>query len=516
MRLKRVKRTGLTLASLMLMGSMLAACGNNNGNDDASSGSPGSANSSGSPSGTASDAPAEKVTLKVLVPNNVAEFPSGKDVNDNEIAAGIREKTGYDVQWELLPKDAEAMHQKLNVIMASGDAPDLIIMNNSEKAQFGNFAQQGLLTELDPLLDEVGQNVKRLMTPEQWKSAQWEGKTYAVRTFNYSTATYGLTARVDVLNELGLQVPKTQGEFYDALKTIKEKKPDMVPYTANLADDLSGLDPIASMFYPPVDFTVQDGKVVYTATLPAARSFLEFANKLFSEGLIDKESVVSKTDNLKEKLSSGKAAMATLGWWDGQAVFQAAKDKNANADLRFVDPPIGDNGASGMRKASEVSKYFIIPKSSKHAKEAVDFLNKASDPSVINLISFGIEGTHFEMKDGKPAPLVDMKTIAYKVYYNMFDTVDLGLQRMENAGLAPYFTPVANVAKHYNVPDLVAPVPLADQKNAELKTLRDQYFAKIITGALPLSAYDEFLEKFKKAGGEDVVNALNDAYNGKP
>lgn len=511
MKFNRVMRSALGLAAIPLVASALAACGND---DSDSPGNAASAPSGSSGASQSSQASEKKVTLKILVPNNVAEFPKGKDINHNEIADGIREKTGFDVQWELLPKDAEALHQKLNVLLASGDTPDLIIMNNSEKPQFGNFAQQGLLTPLDALLDENGPNIKSLLTPEQWKSAMWDGQIYAIRTFNYSSATYGLAARKDVLTALGLGVPTTQDEFYNALKTIKEKKPDMAPYTANLSEGLTGLDAIASMFYPPVDYVQQDGKVVYTAAQPAAKDFLTFASKLYAEGLIDKESVVNKTDNVKEKLSNGKAAMATLGWWDGMATVTAAKDKDADSDLGFVDPPTGSNGAFGMGRASVVSKYFIIPKASKHAKEVIQFLNKASDPAVVDFISFGIEGTHYKKENGKNAALPAMSDIAYKVYYNMFDTVELGLQRMENAGLGAYFNPVAKDAKHENVVDLVAPVQIVDQKSTELKDLRDQYFLKIITGVLPLSAYDEFLSKWKQAGGEDVEKALNDAYNG--
>ncbi|SFB59986.1 putative aldouronate transport system substrate-binding protein [Cohnella sp. OV330] len=519
MKFNRVMRSAIGLAAIPLMASALAACGGNNANSESSASeaaSSSAASSSGASSSAASGSPTasgQKVTLKILVPNNIAEFPSGKDVNHNEIADGIREKTGFDVQWELLPKDAEALHQKLNVLMASGDTPDLIIMGNSEKAQFGNFAQQGLLTPLDALLDEDGPNIKSLLSPEQWKSAMWDGQIYAIRTFSYSNASYGLTARKDVLTELGLGLPKTQDEFYNALKTIKEKKPDMAPYTANLSEGLTGLEAIASMFYPPVDYVQKDGKVVYTAAQPEAKDFLAFASKLFAEGLIDKESVVNKTDNVKEKLSNGKAALATLGWWEGPAIVTASKEKNANSDLAYIDPPTGSNGSFGMGASSTISKYFIIPKASKHAKEVVQFLNKASDPAIIDFISFGIEGTHFKKENGKNVALPEMSNIAYKVYYNMFDTVDLGLQRMENAGLSPYFTPVSKVAKYVNVVDLVAPIPLVDQKSTELKDLRDQYFLKIITGALPLTAYDQFLEKWKQAGGEDVEKALNDAYN---
>lgn len=506
------KKWGLTLAAAMLASASLAGCGGKGNSSGAATSSP-STSPSTSASPSAAPTSKEKVTLKLLVPNNVEEFPAGSDVNNNEIANTIREKTGFDVQWELLPKDGEAAKQKMNLLMASGDTPDLIIMN--DKALFGSFVSQGLLTPLDQLLNDYGKDIKAVFTPEQMKSASADSKLYAIRTSTFSTPTNGLLVRKDVLDELGIKEPKTQDEFYEALKTIKAKKPDMIPYTANLAQGIGSLEAIASMFYPPVDYTQKDGKVVYTQTTPEAKAFLTFMNKLYNEGLLDKESVVNKSDNVKEKLVSGKAVMTTLGWAEAKPTGDAIKAKLPNANLTFIDPPVGTNGSSGMSKLSSVTKYFIIPKGSKKSKEVIQFLNKVVSKELIDYISFGVEGKHYEKKDGKYVATKEAENIRFRVYYNMFDTVELGLQRMEQKGFAPYFNPLLKVSKYENVIDLVPPVDAVDKKSKEFTDMRNEYFLKIITGAFPLSAFDEFVSKWQKSGGEDAVKALNDAYNGK-
>jgi putative aldouronate transport system substrate-binding protein len=94
----------------------------------------------------------------------------------------------------------------------------------------------------------------------------------------------------------------------------------------------------------------------------------------------------------------------------------------------------------------------------------------------------------------------------------MFDTIELGLQRMEQKGFAPYFDPAVKYSKHENVMDLVPPIEIVDKKSKELSDLKKEYFLKIISGAMPLSAYDEYVGKWKKAGGEEVLKALSDAY----
>ncbi|UKS30982.1 extracellular solute-binding protein [Paenibacillus sp. HWE-109] len=504
---KRVYKASGIILSTVLMSSMLAACGGSTGSEGASTSTPDNATTK------ASTAPKEKVTLKILAPNNVEEFPAGSDVNNNEIINTLREKTGFNIQWELLPKDSEAARQKLNVLMASGDTPDLII--SGDKQVFGNFVQQGLLAPLDTLLNEEGKQVKATLTADQWKSSTSDGKIYAVRTMTASTAVRALMVRQDWMDEAGIKAPKTQTEFYEALKALKVSKPDAVPFVANLSQTLSSLEAIQSMFYPPVDFVQKDGKVVYTPVEPGAKEFLTYTNKLYKEGLIDKEAVVIKAENLKEKLVSSKAAMSTVAWFDALPIEKSLKEKAPTAKLTYLPMPTGDNGSSGYSKVPSLTKYFMVPKASKHPKEIMQFLNKAVNEEIINYISFGNEGKHYEKKDGKFIATKEADNIRFRVYYNMFDTVALGLQRIDQKGFMPYFGPVEKTAKYEDVVDLVPPIPVVDKKSKELKDLRDEYFMKIITGALPLSAYDEFVSKWKQAGGEEVVKALNAAYNGK-
>ncbi|WP_165452602.1 extracellular solute-binding protein [Paenibacillus thalictri] len=497
--MKQHRKKGALVAAAVATAVALAGCGG--GAKPADSGK------------AAAGGEAAKPTLKLLVPNNVEEFPQGSDVNNNEIANTIREKTGFNLQWELLPKDAEPARQKLNVVMASGETPDIIILN--DKTQFGSFVQQGLLTPLDTYMNDVGKDIKATLTPEQWKSSTAaDGKIYAVRTLTFNVATSGLLTRTDWFEELGIPLPKTQDEFYEALKTIKAKKPDAVPYSANLAQGLGSLAAIQSMFYPPVEYLQKNGKVVYTPAEPEAKEFLAFANKLFSEGLIDKEAVVNKLDNVKEKFVSGRAAMSTIGWADAKGIGDALKGKSANAKLGYIDIPTGKNGANGMNKATSLTKYFVIPKFSKHPKEAVDFMNKSTNKDLIDYISFGVEGKHYEKKDGQFIATKEAENIRYRVYYNMFDTVELGIQRMKQKGFAPYFDPLVKSSKYDDVVNLVPPIDAVDKKSKEFSDLRDEYFLKIITGALPMSAYDDYIAKWKKAGGEEALKALNDAYNG--
>ncbi|MBF9014644.1 MULTISPECIES: extracellular solute-binding protein [unclassified Oceanispirochaeta] len=52
-------------------------------------------------------------------------------------------------------------------------------------------------------------------------------------------------------------------------------------------------------------------------------------------------------------------------------------------------------------------------------------------------------------------------------------------------------------------------------KRAYLDKIEEEYFTKIITGALPLSSFDTFIEEWNKAGGSQITTEVNEWNNSK-
>jgi len=75
----------------------------------------------------------KKVTLTVVVPYNVESFLPGEDENNNEIINYLREKSGFDLKWIILPPDQP--WEKVSMMLASGDPPDII--NCTDRTIFG-------------------------------------------------------------------------------------------------------------------------------------------------------------------------------------------------------------------------------------------------------------------------------------------------------------------------------------------------------------------------------------------
>lgn len=452
-----------------------------------------------------------KVPLKIYVPSNVEEFPAGKTVNNNEIKSFVEEKTGYSLQWDIQPK--ENVKEKLNIMMASGEAPDLIM--TTDKTIFANFAQQGLLAPLDSYIDQVAPEIKKLVPNDTWKAVTFDGKKYAIAVPQNQEATSGLIMRKDWLDALGLQVPKTLEDYYQVLKAFKQAG-KTIPLVAGAADGNGNafgyLDAFAGAFGLAVPYALKDGKIVHTRAEPEAKEFLAYMNKLYNEGLLDKEYPVNKKANVTEKLVGGKAAMTTLGWADAKGITESLIQKEPNAKFVYVDPPVGKNGMSGVSKNSPVRTYLMVPASSKHPKEVVDFVNKYMNPEVLTVVSYGWEGKHFERKDGAIVATPEAEQIRYRIYYTLWDTLQDFQNRVKLKGFSTYYDPIIKHAKVENMLSLAPPIDVIEKKNQELTDLTNEYFIKIITGALPIDAYDDYLKKWKSMGGTESVDAINKWY----
>ncbi|GJM79009.1 hypothetical protein HMSSN139_15050 [Paenibacillus sp. HMSSN-139] len=87
--------------------------------------------------------------VNIVISNLGMTFPEGMDENDNRYLNYIEEQTGLDLQVNTPP--TEVYDEKLDVIMSSGNLPDLL--HAYEPVWFDNYVKQGALRPLDDLID---------------------------------------------------------------------------------------------------------------------------------------------------------------------------------------------------------------------------------------------------------------------------------------------------------------------------------------------------------------------------
>jgi putative aldouronate transport system substrate-binding protein len=488
-------------------------------NNDSTAGSASSSESptagstaSASPSASASDA--NKPELRMLVPFEHI------DHNTDPVAKYLEQATGYKVKYEQLPEDQTQADSKLNLMMANGEAFDILKMTQS---QFFTLAAQGALEPLDDLLAKYGQDVTKAISSKSFEGTKIKGKIYAIpETGEGPSVPTELAIRQDWMDELGLKMPTTRDELYTVLKTIKEKKKvipligyeDVYPFIASSFD-------IDNNYWVDAGGKIQNNGVEN----PRMKDYLAYMSKLYKEGLIDSEWPINEGAKVIEKFTSGKAAMYSMAWWEAPSVVNALTKNAPNAKIGLVPFLKDDSGKPGpIGITGGIQAYIGIPKSSKYKEETMKYIDIKLTPDIFKGMTIGQEGVHFEIKDGKYFPILPkfsdernssswfMTGSDENVYPQYWQA-----RVRKNPVLTQYYEKIQENGKGLTVLNPLSFAPPIDAVSKNLQKLvkfqRDNLLL-FMTGK-SLDTYDAFLAKWRKDGGDAMIQGANDWYKNK-
>ncbi|OPA80941.1 ABC transporter substrate-binding protein [Paenibacillus selenitireducens] len=448
------------------------------------------------------------------------------DYNTYPVAKYLEQKTGYKVQYDMLPQDKP--EDKLNILIASGEPYDAITIYGSTdfKALYSDYAKKGALIELGPLIDKFGPNIKAVIDPEALEAAKVDGKLYAIPTKSISNVNTSLYIRQDWLEKVNMKSPTTLDELTAVLKAFKEKDPGgngdkNIPLTVK--GEAPFIDNIAGAFGIPNFWNNVNGKMTPRILDPAYPEYVNYVADLFKQGLLDKEYAANKDATAKEKFTSGKAGMILLNWSDVPTIADALTKNIPTAKASYISALKGEDGKAGLAAFRGFDRLTFIPKASKHPEDAMKWINAKLEKETFINMTIGEENKHYTLKDGTYTPiqpifseernaannfLTGSDDTNYPIYWQARVRKDMRLfeawefmNKKEPAntkvedplGFAPY-------------------LPEFSKSFQQLNTMVGDYTMKLVFGAEQLSGLDAFIAKFKSSGGEASYKEVNDWY----
>lgn len=388
------------LASVLVTSMILAGCGKENGPqadqaapaaEDAGS----TVENTDSESGESQDLYTEPGTYPIVTePITMSVFASQAvniiDFNTNEFTAFMEELTGIDLEFETAPQDAAK--EKVNLIMTSGDMPDIFLVGNSgavpDETRFG--VEEGSLIDLTDLIETQMPNFKKILDETPGLRGQitaTDGKIYSLPFYNeayHVTLSQKMWVNTKLLEELGEELPKTTEDLYRICKAYKEKNPDGIPVCGGT---FWNGDPTAFLCNPflyhpgtgsPHGMVVSDGTVSTIANTEEYREALRFMNQLYEEGLLYEGSFTMDGTQAKALMASdGEPVLFMAG-----AAITSFIDSAANPELYshyyMLEPltgPDGENNATYV--PTTAAPAFAITTSCEYPEAAarmVDYL----------------------------------------------------------------------------------------------------------------------------------------------
>lgn len=371
----------------------------------------------------------EPVTLKVSIFDR--GVTGGSPVDNNFWTKWIQENFGtprnINIEWVVIPRTEEV--DKLNILMASGEAADICFTYNESVVT--NFVKQGGLVELSKLLDEYGPTIKSFLGEDLLKYGVFEGGQYVIPAKRIVLATQGMFIREDWLEKLGMTMPKTKDEFYQALVAFRDKNPGAseggcIPFA--VMNDLSSVTPLMYSFIK--DLSEKNLATVPDVMWEGYEDFVVFMNKLYNEKLLSPDFALDNANLFWGDVTSGKAGGYVYNYDHPIRV-----SPGILASLRAYSPEAKLSPLNCFESVTDPTKYYhgmyaengiscFVPIFSKHPEAAVMYMDWLCQYETIYFLQNGVEGTTYSLNE-EGIPIVMDAQGEYK--FNSMQNLDYTL-----------------------------------------------------------------------------------------
>lgn len=355
----------------------------------------------------------EKTTVTIMVKgsNSVENFAT------NEFTKWLEEKTNVQIQWEVAPN--KTADEKLNITLASGDYPDVIMGFAVKPVQLALYGKDGVFLPLNDLIEEYGTETKKMLeaVPDATDVITApDGNIYALPMINecyHCSMGAKMWINQTWLDTLGLSTPETTEDFYEVLKAFKEGDPngngkaDEIPLVGATNGPSSKMELFLMRSFIEFDGEyryIKDGKIDVAFNKPEWKEGLKYLNRLASEGLLSPQSFTQDRNQLKQMGENPDAQILGAVPSQNQTVFVSMESDRAQDYVTL--PPL--EGPQGVRSAqynpynAVGNGYYVITNKSKNPEVAFRLADLMYSEEATLRMNVGRPGEEWvEAKDGE-------------------------------------------------------------------------------------------------------------------
>ncbi|RKN41467.1 extracellular solute-binding protein [Micromonospora endolithica] len=433
--------------------------------------------------------------------------PTPPPAGRNAYLAAVNAKLGVEVDPSL--QDGNLYADKLNAMLGARDVPDLLCVPNWEVDKVARFsdAVKALFTDLtDQLKGDAAARYPYLasLPTGAWEYSVWGGRLHAVPFPTDGPFGWALFHRKDLFARAGLAAPTSPEELHHHAK--------------QLTDPAKGVWAFGSVFDMVQQFygcqqywrKKPDGGLEHKFENPAFAAALEFTARLFAEGLVHPDTVVSKGADEKQLFKAGKILMYQdgLGAWQGM---QSERVKELPSFDMQPLPVFGAPGATPVIWGSEKPVFYTFVKKDL-PDERVDELLRVLDwcaapfgSREFELREYGVEGQHFTRgPDGSPTPTELGRKEMGAQYTHIGGRVPVKVRSGDTPNYVQDY--IGYYQKHLALmeKDLFAGIKLELPANwSKIIQPTEDKIRDILRGRRPLGDLDQVRKEFLATGGEE-------------
>jgi putative aldouronate transport system substrate-binding protein len=472
------------------------------------------------------------------------------DPTNNNWTKWIQEKVLKDenISVTFIPVPRSNETTALNNLMAAGNPPDVCLTYSEDL--IGNYRDLGGVLDLAPYIDTLLPDLKKFLGPDMALPGRdfirrnmdiSTGQIYSIPGRRMNTALLGTFIRKDWLDKLGLPLPKTTQEFYDALLAFKQRDPggvgvnNVIPFTmtkdvrwraGNLLE--SFIDPNLSDRDRWINYVVNRNYLQ-----PGYKEGVRFMNKMYNAGLIDKDFPLAVDDTSGDNLFKSGVVGSYIHNWDhiyrdSPGIYRDLKANVPTAEVVAIDPFVNSQGITSKGAYDAAGINFFIPASAKNPEAALRYINWLARFENYSFLQIGPEGIVHDLVDGIPKLKAgaglwiqnSAQNIDYTIHIN---GLNLGDEAKNARALASSYTvDPALIVNAYDLAmknaraGLVVPATLsvAGPYTQTLTDKGDVWMAEAIT--CPPANFDQVWERNRTdwlaSGAQAIINERREKY----
>ena len=468
----------------------------------------------------------EPVTLTYMYPLGV-----GFQVVDSmaENATIKRANAARNVTIDFIHPPAGQEAEQYQLMLVSDELPDMITHGWGIPQTFPGGAdkaiEDGYYIDLTDLINKYAPNFKAQMEADDHirKVATTDGGAIwgmCMVDWTPQPQWMGPTVRLDMFKALGIDVPVTIDEWYNALTKFKEEAPALYPdFEVPLVVDTNGRGDFYAFLgcYDIADTFCLDenGAVIFGPATPAYKEYLTEMSKWYAEGLIQ-EDFEAGTNRANYFTTDKCAAVASGGFWEYDAWTSIA----TNPDFEIYGAPYPQLVAGEKPKVSYIPSrghlgyHTAVTTACKNPERAVDWMDWFYTYEGAMLASWGVEGEDFTFQEDGSRKYTDKIThnaegvgdsvILFKYLYShgafirSWDSFNASyseeavacqyrwLETSDSSRMLPSFI-------SYTTSESNEFTSIMNDINTYVREMR----AKYITGEESLDTFDDFVEMMK-------------------
>lgn len=514
---KKMQKTAASILAMCMVAGTLTGCGGGANKEEAST--------EAAKAETTAEAAAETQTSGGAdgEPVHLKLFLTNKNIVDSSYAKQkIEEATN--TKLEIIQVPTKDLDNKLNILLASGERPD-IIQCETETME-SQLLASGILLPLNEYWDNYP-NIKNGRDDETWELMRYhDGNIYSIGIKNPNPLSI-IAYRKDWLDKFGLEVPTTLDEYYEVAKAVAKQDPD-----GNGADDtfaFGGYQNVDTTWFDhifgaygalPNYWMLKDGHIENGSIQPAMKDALIYLNKMYQDGLIDPEFVTDDAKRWQQKVKSGTYGAGVTkihifdhnNWSNYYEPFIKAYPEGEH-----VYGPVLQGGSEnpvGIRMASERGWLrTFVSRDSKNIDACLRLIDYLMSEEGNRFAQYGVQDEHYKWEGEKLVRLIDDKQ-TNELDLNKFfigNTVlfDHSSPELFDAFEYSHTTCISNPADGIFIDELNELYP-------KLKEITNTRYIEMIVGEVPIEGgFEDFVKEWKSRGGDELTMALDEAYQAK-